>query len=324
MKVLKDLSLLRIFYKEKRSLAPAFIDYFKHQRSLSDFNVAVKNCEILHGVNIVLLIDRQRAVVYRYALNALGRAGIVNNFKFLTNSKLDGIPVPIKLLLEDDHRGISAESFMPGRPLKAGDVNDGCFGAVLGRLFSFYRANVVHVEFEISAWFKQYEHFLLHIHPVHTQKLTRLKEILIKKWHSDGRIKAARTYIHGDLTFRNVLVDGNRILFFDFDRSAIDFPEFDVPLFYFDQRTHQNRIASYDVYFDYIMQFIRGETDVKFLEDFYKINPVFSGNKQMAQMIRCLFLYRALLFSLYDLNEKDGSALNRFDRILHEASGKGF
>lgn len=300
---MKNLQLLKAFRA----------GYFEYKKLFADVGLELGQCELIDGVNIVLLVDRKRSIVYRCALNALGREGIINNYKFLTESKIEGIPAPIALV----NKGgavVSAERFLPGKPVGVNDQER--FSAIMDQLSSCYKVNLVQVEFDVRKWFEHYDRYLYFIDPVYAQKLAGLKVKLIKKWPS-GHQAAVHTYIHGDLTFRNILVEGSKIFFFDFDRSCIDFPEFDALLFHLDLLTHQTGRSSYDVFLDHLAQFAHGKADVPLLEGFYDRNPAFAGNTHI-QGLKYLFLYRALIFGLYDLNNKEKFNLNRFDKLLQE------
>ncbi len=315
----KDFFLLSNIYRNKKPTTAALSDFFKYKKIFFDFPLRFNDCDLLSGVNIILLMDKKRGIVHRCSLNPIGRWGIINNYRFLKDSHMANIPAPIKLV-EEQGMALSAESLIPGQPLNIQDADEAIFKKIARQMSLFYVTHKVDINFDARAWFEKYEHVRVLFPLAYQEKLRQLKEGIIKTLASmnAGTGKVAHTYIHGDLTYKNILIQQDKVLVFDFDRSGIDFPEFDILLFHFNKLTHQHRAASYDIFFDYVLRFTQGKISAELLKDFYATNPDFNINQHMDPAIRHLFLYRTVLLSLYDLNHKDAFDLNRFDHVLRK------
>jgi hypothetical protein len=96
------------------------------------------------------------------------------------------------------------------------------------------------------------------------------------------------SFIHGDLTFRNIYKNGNM---FDFEYSQIGLPVFDLLQFYSDLKTHQSKNISYRLWFDNIFLLIKKTKD---FEAFLKKNKM---NKNIYHIDREIILSFAF-FSL--------------------------
>lgn len=150
-------------------------------------------------------------------------------------------------------------------------------------------------------------HFLLNS----VQYCSKLKNIrsliinIIKKLNTPKKISITKSLIHGDLTYRNILVHNQKINFCDFARSDITFPEFDIYLFEIDKITHSSKCRSYIEFFKNIIRFIDGTIQIATLQKFYSFNNRFKTNKKIEQELKFLFLYRMLVLSLQNFKVKD-------------------
>lgn len=109
---------------------------------------------------------------------------------------------------------------------------------------------------------------------------------------------AMKTLIHGDLTYRNLVLNDTSIACCDWARNEISFPEFDMYLFVIDAATYREPHVSFVKFFEKILDLVHGYLVIGEVEDLYRLNPKFAVNRQIANVLPKLFLYRTLLLSL--------------------------
>ncbi|NQS88436.1 hypothetical protein HQ584_01405, partial [Patescibacteria group bacterium] len=224
--------LLRILYKEDKYILKALVRYINYKKFFSNIKINIKDCEIFAGVNIILLSDRKRSLVYRCSLNRLGHIAILRNYDFLEKSKIDNIP-DFRGLWEKDGIVISSETFIHGSRLDPQLIDLETTEKIFRQLGGFYRENLVKISFNLKEWFEKYSYLTFYYNPLWIKELKKLEAIIIDKSISfkEENELVVNTCIHGDLTFRNILAKEGRFSFIDFDRSDINFPEFDLFLF---------------------------------------------------------------------------------------------
>lgn len=315
----KYLNILKILYEKDKRFLKAFLDLVKYKKLFLEAKIKLENCNIVLGVNIILLLNKKDSVVYRCSLNRCGYIAVLRNHGVLTDLESDNIPKP-RGLWKDDNFALSAESLVQGDKLKTTDVDPGLTTKILRRLRPIYKDNIVRSNFSLEDWFKRCDYLLEYYNPLWEEKLHKLSEVIIKK--SDFSAKKDKevmnTRIHGDLTFRNIMLNGKGVVFFDFDRSLIDFPEFDIFLFCIDSLTYRKGLITYDAFFDYIIQFINGRIDFPEILEFYNLNREFSINRRFDKDIRRLFIYRMLVLILQTFNKRQQEPLKLLDKVINE------
>ena len=104
----------------------------------------------------------------------------------------------------------------------------------------------------------KYDHLFIYCPQDWIDKLSIIKNSIkniIEHISGDNTFSAVFTIIHGDLTYRNILIN-SKVEFIDFDRSEITFPEFDLFLFLVDLHTYkQFREPTYEQIFNNIFEF---------------------------------------------------------------------
>ena len=135
---------------------------------------------------------------------------------------------------------------------------------------------------------------------------------------TDNReIKSVLTIIHGDLTFRNILKNNN-ITFIDFDRSDLNYPEYDYFLFNIDLYTYkQFHKPTYEQFFDNLLMFtINDNFMTKEIDKFYELNSKFYENKKILHIIKYCLLYRTLVFTLLNFRFNETTPVVILDKCL--------
>ena len=135
---------------------------------------------------------------------------------------------------------------------------------------------------------------------------------------TDNReIKSVLTIIHGDLTFRNILKNNN-ITFIDFDRSDLNYPEYDYFLFNIDLYTYkQFHKPTYEQFFDNLLMFtINDKFMTNEIDKFYELNSKFYENKKILHIIKYFLLYRTLVFTLLNFRFNEATPVAILDKCL--------
>lgn len=317
--MVKYLDIAKILYSKNRHILRVFLDLAGYRKLFLESEIDLKNCEMSLGMNIILLLNKKGAIAYRCSLNKFGYTAILRNHDFLNNVKIDIVPLP-RGLWKRNNIVIGAESLMYGKKLKAEDIDGKVITKVLEQLRFIHKNNIIKVRFDSEEWFKKSNYFLPYYNPLWIKKLNIFREEIIKKscFFQKSGAEVVNTRIHGDLTFRNIMLNGKDIVFLDFDRSDIDFPEFDLFLFCTDNLTHRKRLVDYDRFFDNIMEFVRGKIVFSECELFYNMNPEFGINKNNFLAIKYLFLYRTLALILQAFDKRDYLPLRLLDKVIYE------
>lgn len=254
--------------------------------------------KVLISYNSLVVINEKDSVVYKCSFNKIGYQNVKNNYSFLKTSGFRKCPRAISITDIDDIV-ISAESLAEGALLKAQDLNGDLIGKLLRDLKEMYVSNISRQLFNLEREFGQYDYLFAYYPPSWREMVLQIQVKIRKLIHnnrSDSQI--CKTVIHGDLTYRNILKSNDSILYVDFDRSEVSYPEFDFYLFCVDLETHRGGLSTYELLFNNIFKLIEGKLALIDEIDYYKIFPDFSANKMLMKEMKLLFLYRTLVLTL--------------------------
>lgn len=312
-----NFELLKMIYRGNESIINVPFNYIKYKRLLFKCNIRLENCKIYFRTNNILFFNEEKMQVYRCSLNNFGYRDIIKNYNFLVNSKLNNIPKPITLW-EKDNIAISAEKFMKGKKVNLQDINSKFILNILKQMSTLYTKSNVLIDFNVNKALCAYDYLMPYYKSLCVNRLKGLKKLIIQKndtLHISKKRKAVNALIHGDLTYRNMLLNKEQIILLDFCRSIIAFPEFDIYLFFIDRITYSNKPIDYMMFFNNIIKFINNEISIPELEIFYNLNPEFKINKKIENTLRYLFLYRMLILTLQDFKIRDSFQIKILDNI---------
>ena len=269
-----------------------------------------KNCDFYIRHNVVIVVDHNVNAVYRISLNDWALNSVKNNYEFLLKYNKDlRIPDPINLTYKGmriikNITVVSSETKLNSTTLNINTINSDIIIEVFRQLNHFYVKHLNVSLLNFTSMIDKYDYLYKYYHEEWIDKLLILKKIINYKLNAitnnnERKIKSALTIIHGDLTYRNILRNNN-IAFIDFDRSGLNFPEFDYFLFNIDLYTYkQYQTPTYDQFFDNLLMFTISE---KFMSNeinkFYELNEKFHENQKILYIIKYFLLYRTIAYSL--------------------------
>lgn len=238
-----------------------------------------------------IFLDNSTNIVYRWAINKLGSISIVKNYNFMASSEFDFIPKPI-FLQDDGELTISAETLMVGLEVALNDVDSEMADELFRQISCFYEYGLSKQPFDFSNELSCYDEIIKNYNALWKIKLREINILIseINEEAFDCKKNIYKTYIHGDLTYRNIVRNEDKFLIYDFERSEYSFIEFDIYLFYIDRATHSEK-ATYEIFFRNIFKFIRNDFDINHHRNYY-------ANIGVDSYLKYIFLYRMLVFSL--------------------------
>ena len=296
--------------------------YISHLIILIKYKLYKHNCDFHISPNVVVIIDNNVNVVYRISLNEYGIQSVNNNYNFLLkyNKELE-IPKPISLNYKSMiNIVVSSETYINSNELHANTINATLITEVFSQLKQFYETHLDISLSSIKSMVNEYDYLYIYYQQNWIDKLLIFKKIIQAKLSlfTDNReIKSVLTIIHGDLTFRNILKNNN-ITFIDFDRSYLNYPEYDYFLFNIDLYTYkQFHKPTYEQFFDNLLMFtINDNFMTKEIDKFYELNSKFYANKKILHIIKYLLLYRTLVFTLVNFRFIETAPVVILDKCL--------
>jgi len=283
---------------------------------LGKCGINLQNCDTIISSDKIIFIDQNENVVYRCSSNELGSVGIVNNYNYLVSSKFSNIPKHISIQ-KSDELTISAESLMTGAKINIKDVTSEMFVETIRQMNPLYNVNRSIQYFDLQNELNSYDKYFEYYCPLWVDKLVKIKHLIISSIDLPPMDKmcVCKTLIHGDLTYRNILLNDGTFLFYDFDRSEIGYPEFDIYLFYIDWLTHASR-PKYDLFFKNIFKFIHDEIHIPNIGVLYHANPNFKMNFDIANCLKYIFLYRMIVLSLQNFKSNNTYPIKILNMII--------
>ena len=296
--------------------------YIRHLIILIKYKLYKHNCDFHISPNVVVIIDNNVNVVYRISLNEYGIQSVNNNYNFLLkyNKELE-IPKPISLNYKSMiNIVVSSETNINSNELHTNTINTTLITEVFSQLKQFYETHLDISLSSIKSMVNEYDYLYIYYHQNWIDKLLKFKNIIYAKLSmiTDNReIKSVLTIIHGDLTFRNILKNNN-ITFIDFDRSDLNYPEYDYFLFNIDLYTYkQFHKPTYEQFFDNLLMFtINDKFMTNEIDKFYELNSKFYENKKILHIIKYFLLYRTLVFTLLNFRFNETTPVVILDKCL--------
>ena len=296
--------------------------YMLHLKFLIIYKLYKHNCNFQISPNVVVVVDNNVNAVYRFSLNDYGIQSVNNNYNFLLkyNKELE-IPKPISLNYKSmSDIVVSSETNINCKELHSNTINTIFITAVFNQLKQFYETHLDISLSSVNSMANEYDYLYIHYHHTWIDKLLIFKKIIkgiLSLFTNNREIKSVLTIIHGDLTFRNILKNNN-ITFIDFDRSDLNYPEYDYFLFNIDLYTYkQFHKPTYEQFFDNLLMFTINDNFMsKEIDKFYELNNKFYENRKILRIIKFRLLYRTLAFTLLNFRFGETTPVVILDKCL--------
>lgn len=299
--------IIKYFPESRFDIFGVLFKYILHLIIIIRINAINNDCDYYVGTNVAVIVNNRINIVYRIPLNAYANSLICNNYDFLLKySKYLLIPNAINLF----HTGsiylnnkivFSSESKLRSKLIQAHNINNETISEIFKQLSVIYEHNHNTSIVTVDLIMNKYDHLFIYCPQNWIDKLLIIKNSIkniIGHISDDNTFSSVFTIIHGDLTYRNILINP-KIEFIDFDRSEITFPEFDLFLFLVDLHTYkQYHEPTYEQVFNNIFNLLKNDNMAKEIEMFYGLNNKFYENKKILPIIKYCFFYRTLIYTL--------------------------
>ena len=253
--------------------------------------------------NQLLLFNTQRKVLVRCSLSDDGNKEIRNNFNFLTQHTSSCFPQP-RGTVRGGRRIVCNETLLVGQRPAIEIVTEELTQLVISLLNqAVYKGREVQTHLDAKIEMDVYEERASALPDDVRRELAEVRRVL-ESSASTTTGDVVKTMIHGDMTYRNLVVSDTAISFCDFSRSGLSFPEFDVFLFVLDAQTYRHPPTTFALFLDNILGFVNGGATMREVDFLYRINPAFRVNHKVEYPLKVLFLYRTLVHSLEYLKDR--------------------
>lgn len=279
--------------KTKKHLLILPKKYFKTIKKYFDF----KNSYVHISYNNLILIDKKKLKIYKTSFNKIGWKNLENNYKSLKRTVKLNAPYQISTA-KDNGIFISRETFLLGNQLILEKINKKILINIINSLSEFYLENKKSEIFDLKKELNSFDNLIKYYPKIWEEKINLIKKIIFEKNKKNNFCQIFKTKIHGDLTYKNILLYNNQFYFIDWDRSRTSFPEFDIWLFKIHSLIYKKGKPSYELLVDYIFKLIRKEINVKELNYFYDSKNDFKVNLEITDILKYLFLFRIIVLSL--------------------------
>jgi thiamine kinase-like enzyme len=325
-------TIIKYFPEYRFDIFGVLFKYILHLIIIIRINAINSDCDYYVGTNVVVIVNNRMNIIYRIALNAYANSRICNNYDFLLkNRKYLLTPNAINLF----HTGskylnnkivFSSESKLRSKLIEAPNINNETFAEIINQLSIIYEHNQNTSLVTADLIMNKYDHLFIYCPQDWIDKLSIIKNSInniIEYISDDKTFSAVFTIIHGDLTYRNILINP-KIEFIDFDRSEITFPEFDLFLFLIDLHTYkQYQEPTYEQLFNNIFNFIKNDNMTKEIEMFYGLNNKFYENKKILPIIKYCFFYRTLIYTLLNFRFYASEPVTILNKCIYKIEQHG-
>lgn len=296
-----------------------FWGYWTYRKLICEKRVRIIAGKTLLRTNQLLIFEYGKNILHRCSLSKNGSSNIVNNHKYLKENLDPGIPAAF-YLWQDKALVMTGESLLQGEKISAGQLGDKYLPEIMKVLN--YQQNAVASEFNLRREMAAYEQMLGSYPRVWVERVREMKETILRTIKAFGLVeenkRSLKTLIHGDLTFRNILMDKETLRICDFCRAGRGYPEFDLYLLSIDQATYCQETVSFVSFFRNIVAGTKSNSVMSLIKRFYELQPDFALNLEIERTLRYLFLYRMLVLTLECFQEHHAYGLKTLREIEME------
>jgi len=301
---IRPLLLFFTNYDEAALQKETFAIVFARQELISllseELNVKPPRYILSYKNNLVLFSETDSAAIKCTGIS--NKHNLEKNFMALKRTRSARVPKAVKYgSLSETY--YTVETMLPGSPICIEQLKfDKLFKGAMRGLADFYESageEISHFR-DFSSVKAYYESLVPKDHKKLFQSFFE-KHVLPLLGRADKYESLEKFFIHGDLTFRNLLKSEEGYYFCDLDRAEYSLMEFDALTLYFDYKLHSGLDPGYEQYVRLITTDICRDGNYKnILFDLYEMYPQSAGNRAHMELIVALFLFRAIAFILSD------------------------
>jgi hypothetical protein len=260
--------------------------------------------DIIKYDRVMVFKDMDNTTIYRVSC-ADTKSHIIKNYEALKLIDSDIVPKPI-FMIEEGNFILSAESLCSGEHIVPEHMSDGSlfFHNAIKGFLGVYRYNFksedLIIEKELNGYFDIVPKKFL-------SRFESIRDLILLINISQNGEKHIKSFIHGDFTFRNILLDRDNFLYIDFDRNSYDSVEFDYLTMVYDFITHKSDSRTFDNYFDIMLTSLNSGDYIEVFKDFYiSTENIFENNLKLAEFIFIKFIFKQLAYlSHYSIYNSD-------------------
>ncbi len=266
--------------------------------------IKFSHCQVFISHHTVNLIDSQNRFVTRISFNSLGNLSIKINSEFL---QLASHYVNVPSLLNKSYLGnysFSVEAYINNKfspsPIF---ISNNHLSKIIESISYLYNKTCIKKIFSLNFFFNSLNDKLNLLRNEYRKgHLILKKEIkrIISDYDGNSMVFS---FIHGDLTYRNIIFKDSAHYFIDGDRYELLFPEIDVMLLILDLHVYQHDPfpRSYDIYMYKFVEICMNLDFENVLDLLYVKAPKFRKNKEYLRLFKAILLYRIVVLSLLNL-----------------------
>tara|TARA_B100000959_G_scaffold286462_1_gene365209 strand:+ start:5074 stop:6045 length:972 start_codon:yes stop_codon:yes gene_type:complete len=268
----------------------------KNDVNVVDFfnNVSIKDIHVIKRCRIIVMHDTARKKIYKYSCGESSRE-IIRNFKELGSSSCLQTPRGHNII-STKYSVLSSEEYIESDQTKielfekeTASVN--LFMSMFKALDEYHSESLIKMQCIFSEEINEYD-FLIEDH--HRYSLDKVKAKICTLYSGSSQAELYKTKIHGDVTYRNILQRDGKIYFIDFERSGIDFPEYDSLNFMLDLSVHQSGKATYMYYIDYLIDVYLNKQYIDIFSDLHDMKNPNLYNFHNQEFVYLKFLIRQI------------------------------
>jgi len=269
--------------------------------------------------NQLLIFDAKNSLLHRCALNADGYQNIVSNYAYLERKQNTSLPRAVYLQKKYSYV-MSGETLLKGGHIAVSMVTDAILREAVNLLD--YNKERTETNFDAEKELGSYDQ-ILSKYPENWAAIVReIRTVIVDSIKRNAlsviNKRAVKTLIHGDLTYRNMLISGMQIQICDFCRSGIDYPEYDIYLFALDKKTYIEKNINFHSFFKNIIAYTKNDIILPEINNLYDLVPGFKQNMGVEKTLRYIFLYRMIVLTLECFKQDDSFAIKTLNEIKGE------
>jgi len=256
--------------------------------------VKLECISVIKKSRIIVIKDTCKGLIYKYSYKDSIRE-IQNNYAALKRVKKLSSP-KYTCFITGEVGVLSVEELISGKEIILSNLNpniysDTIFRNICTTLQDYHSQTLKQVKSSIISEINQYD-FLVDEGNLST--FNEIKKKLLFLYKLKDEVIVTKAQIHGDITYRNILVNNQKLIFIDFERASFDFPEFDYLNFILDFNVHASKKTSYRNYIDYLVRIYIENFFLNIFKGLEESNNFQSENTGILKLIYLKYLIRQI------------------------------